>query len=281
MERHGNSAGGLSLLAVAAEASRVYGCLNAAVAAAASIGKPVTIEALHVIVDPAHLITASEEVALQYLRESREGTALERAAAARHMFDSWLAHRSNGGPPVRWKEVSGAETEMLLLEARQADLLIVAKPQNPDGHDAFHAAIFRSGKPVLLVPADWNDRSGGLGDHLVIAWNGTAACRRAVTATLPWIKAAKKVSILLIDVKEAGAEELISLLRAERVGFIVAIRERALGSLGDQIIDEAHAAGASVLVMGAYRHNEFIEWLLGGTTRHALRRADFPLLLAH
>lgn len=281
MEGQGKSTISLKLLAVVAEASTLVGCLDAAVAAAVGPGAPATIKALHVIVDPAHLVTSSEEVALQYLREARDGTAFERAAAARKMFDHWQAQRPEGGPPVGWKEVTGAEDEMVTREAWQADLLIVAKPRNLDGHDALHAAIFRSGKLVLLAPTDWNDRSNGLGDHMAIAWNDTPPCRRAVTAALPWIKAARKVSILLIDEKEAVAAELISLLRAEDISPTLKSRARARGSLGDQIIDEAHAAGADALVMGAYRHNEVIEWLLGGTTRHALRHADLPMLLAH
>ena len=52
-------------------------------------------------------------------------------------------------------------------------------------------------------------------------------------------------------------------------------------TLGDQLVTEAHQLGADLLVMGAYRHNQFIEWLLGGTTRHVLARFDLPLFLAH
>ena len=39
--------------------------------------------------------------------------------------------------------------------------------------------------------------------------------------------------------------------------------------------------GADLLVAGAYRHSQIVEWLLGGTTRHLLAAADLPILLAH
>ena len=44
------------------------------------------------------------------------------------------------------------------------------------------------------------------------------------------------------------------------------------------MVDEVDADG---LVMGAYRHNEWVEWALGGTTRFVLAHARVPLLLAH
>ena len=51
--------------------------------------------------------------------------------------------------------------------------------------------------------------------------------------------------------------------------------------LGAQIIAEAKSLGADLIVAGAYRHSEMIEWFMGGTTRHMLAAADLPLLLAH
>ncbi|MDE1917226.1 MAG: universal stress protein [Sphingomonadales bacterium] len=53
------------------------------------------------------------------------------------------------------------------------------------------------------------------------------------------------------------------------------------GDLGEQIASEAQALGADLIVAGAYRHGEIIEWLAGGTTRHLLAAAKLPLLLAH
>lgn len=37
----------------------------------------------------------------------------------------------------------------------------------------------------------------------------------------------------------------------------------------------------AMLVTGAYRHNQLIEWFAGGTTRHLLACADIPLLMIH
>ena len=98
---------------------------------------------------------------------------------------------------------------------------------------------------------------------------------------MPWRRAAEKDTIILIGEPVEMAAPLVERLKDEGVTAAVRAVKRSTGSLGDQIIDEAHEAGADLLVMGASRHNDFIEWLLGGTTRHALRHADLPLLLAH
>jgi len=46
-------------------------------------------------------------------------------------------------------------------------------------------------------------------------------------------------------------------------------------------VEEAKAIGAHMLVAGAYRHGQLLEWLMGGTTRHMLAAAELPLFLAH
>lgn len=271
----------MRLLAVVAEAATARVCLEAALAAASRIDGPVTIEALHVVVDPATLITASEEVAFQQLRERLEGTARERADQTRAAFVAWTAGLSDTAPKVTWKELSGSEEANVAHEAAQFDLLVIARPHNMDGHDALHAAFFAAGRPLLLVPSHWKRPAGPFAAGIAIAWNDTAPACRAVDGAMPWIRAAEKDTIILIEEPVELAAALVERLKDEGVTAEVRAVKRGIGSLGDQIIDEAHGAGADLLVMGAYRHSEFIEWLLGGTTRHALRHADLPLLLAH
>jgi hypothetical protein len=74
------------LLAIIAEAKTTARCLDLAERAAVAAGDA-TIEALHISVDPSHLAAPSEEIDFQLLRERREGTAVERAAAVHAEFD--------------------------------------------------------------------------------------------------------------------------------------------------------------------------------------------------
>jgi nucleotide-binding universal stress UspA family protein len=271
----------MRLLAVVAEAETAHACLDAALAAASSAGQHVAIEALHVMVDPRRIIRAPEEIAIQGLRERWEGTARDRAAAARAAFVSWSAANPSAATAISWKELVGAEEETVAHEATQFDVLVMARPHNLDGHDALHAALYGSSRPLLLIPSNWQAPPKPFPQRITIAWNDTAPAGRALDGAMPWILAAARVTILLIAEPANMAGALVDRLTDEGVDAEVKEIERSARALGDQIIDAAHAVDTDLLVMGAYRHNEFVEWLFGGTTRHALRHADLPLLMAH
>ena len=51
--------------------------------------------------------------------------------------------------------------------------------------------------------------------------------------------------------------------------------------IGEALIAEAHAAGADLLVMGAYTRSRLAEFIIGGATREVLATADMPVLMHH
>jgi nucleotide-binding universal stress UspA family protein len=65
---------------------------------------------------------------------------------------------------------------------------------------------------------------------------------------------------------------------------INAVKYRAVGQedeIPDALIQECRKLDANLLVMGSYGHSRLHELLPGGTTDRILRRAPFPLLVAH
>lgn len=277
-----SDASSLKILAVLAEAETAFACLDAAEAAAHAIGGA-SIEALHIIVDPRSLITASEEISFQRLRQIYEGTPEERAAAVRDEFDRWKWTHPEADIPFSWKELVGGEEASLMREAESFDLLVLARAKNIDGADALHAAVFAVRHPFILVPSHWRLNSKrAFAGKVVIAWNDTRGCRRAVEGARPWLRTSQGVTALLIDEDETSTDWLEEFLKDSGVKFVVErVDANRDENLGDQIIDEAHKRKADLLVMGAYRHNQFIEWLLGSTTRHVLAHLDLPLLAVH
>lgn len=272
---------GVKILAIIAEPSTVPACLDAAEAAACRVPNA-RLEALHVIVDPKSLIVASEEIAFQQLREREEGTAQERAAATRAAYDEWKQAHPHLDVPLRWKNLVGGEQDMVSQEASDFDVLTLAMPHNMDAADALHAAFFRIQQPFFLVPSDWRFRScDQFADHVVVAWNDTRPCHNSVEGALPWLRAASRVTVLLVNEGEAYEQSIAHILRREDITYDVHHCPRDRESLGDELLTKSHELGADLLVMGGYRHNQFIEWLLGGTTRHVLQHADLPLFLSH
>lgn len=272
----------INILAVIAEPRTTPACLDAAEAAAHALGNA-TIEALHIVVDPRIMVAASEEISFQHLREIHEGTAKERAATTYRAFLNWQRSHPQADIPLHWRELVGCEGDGVKREAIAFDVLVLAQPTNIDGADALHTAIFSVRHPFILVPSNWRLRLGStFAEHIIIAWNDTKACRKAVEGALPWLRQAKNVTVLLIEEDANLVVPPMELLRSEAITYeIWKIPRFAAHFLGDQILREAHALGADLLVMGAYRHHQFVEWLLGSTTRHLLAHLDLPLLAAH
>ncbi|MFT3976167.1 MAG: universal stress protein [Sphingomonas bacterium] len=272
---------GVKILAIIAEAATVPACLDAAEAAACKVPNA-SLEALHVIVDPSKLVVASEEIAFQRLREVHEGPATERAKATRAAYLAWKEAHPAIDVPLHWKDLIGGEEEKVTEEAGEFDVLALAMPHNLDANDALHAAFFKIHHPLFLVPSEWSLKPGSsFADHIVIAWNDTRPCHNAVEGALPWLRAARDVTVLLINEGETYERSVAHLLRREDISYRAHYCPRDDETLGDEILTKAHELGADLLVMGAYRHSEFVDWLLGGTTRHVLRHADLPLFMSH
>ncbi len=273
----------LRILALLQEAHGARACPDAALAAA-SVEPDARVGAFHVKVDPAHPLRAPEEIAIQRLRERDEGTAETRERAVREVFTSWvetLTPQEQGR--VTWREVVGAEDEFVAKEAKGADLLVLAKPRDMDAGDAFHAALFESYRP-LLIPADWRPEGRrGLAERIAIAWRPTDQARLAVPQATPWLKAAKSVVVLQVSDHGAAPDtaEIGAMLGGLGLRFETLTRPADQRDPGETLLAMVEESGADALVMGAYRHNEWIEWAMGGTTRFVLAHARVPFLLAH
>lgn len=272
----------MKLLAILVGAQSAPACLDAASVAAQSLASA-TVEALHVVVDPEQIIASSEEIEFQRLREVREGTAEQRADAVRSAFTAWINGANDDVPEIRWKAEVGTEEATVCREAAQADVivLVLAREANLDGGDALHAAVFRSGKPVLIVPADWRSGPGGRFAHIAVGLSDSEATRHALQGAGPWLRAADRVTAIRVGSAQDAADsqsQILAELGVEPHYHIVAPQG---GDLGAQIVAEADKLGADLLVAGAYRHSQFVEWLMGGTTRHMLAAANLPMLLAH
>ena len=269
----------IKILSVIVGADSTATCLNAAVLAAQSVGD-CTIEALNVVVDPGLLVAASEEVDMQRLREHWEGTASERSAACHTAFVAWTAGAAQDAPPVAWRTIVGDEQVVVTQEANNADLLVViAHERNMDGGDALHAALFDSQKPVLIVPVSWKPQPGQSFSRVAAGLSDSDAARRAIEAATPWLEGATDVTAIRIGDAGDPALKLEALLDDAGIAHQLHVVPRSHENLGQQLLTEAHLAGADMLVTGAYRHNQLIEWFAGGTTRHLLAKADIPLLM--
>ncbi|MFT3977520.1 MAG: universal stress protein [Sphingomonas bacterium] len=269
----------MKILVLVTTAETAHACLDAAVTASAAL-PGVTIEALHTIVDPERIVTSTEEIQLQRLREHDEGTAAQKAEAARSAFLSWNLTADDKTPVVWWKTQVADEARSVREEAEDVALIVLPQGHDLDTADAFHAALFDARKPLLVVPGDWRAGQQSGFAHVAIGVANDSAERAALAAAQPWLHAAARVTAIRIG--EALPEETAGAALGQDVeaDWLVVPRRSGI-DLGAQIALEAETVGADLLVAGAYRHGPLIEWLMGGTTRHLLAATTLPLLLAH
>jgi nucleotide-binding universal stress UspA family protein len=270
----------MKLLAILTGPNSTPACLDAALLAVQAF-PGASIEALHVIVDPAHIVAAAEEIDFQKLREVTEGTAQERTEKVHTAFTAWQEH---GDDNVHWRTQVGPEEATVKDAAQAADIvaLTLGMGKSMDAGDAFHSVVFETGRPVIVAPVNWRRGARTRFAHIAIGLSDSEQVRHAIEGAAPWLRGAERLTGIHVGEHDDIALGHARLLAQEGVDpemRVVARRDDM--DLGSQIVAEANAVGADLLVSGAYRHNEFVEWIMGGTTRHMLHAANLPLLLSH
>ena len=177
---------------------------------------------------------------------------------------------------------------VLGARARHADVCLVARPNKTDKSSAnavLEAAMFDSGRPIIVVPPEW--KPSPIGRNVLIAWKPTREATRALADADAFLMEAQKVSVVTVDAKlsqgygeQPGADITAHLAfrgaRAEL--FNVDSTDR---SETQAILDQARSVGADLIVMGGYGHSRLSEMVFGGVTRDMLRTATIPVLMSH
>jgi nucleotide-binding universal stress UspA family protein len=170
--------------------------------------------------------------------------------------------------------------------ARDHDLSIVPQAQ-PDGDVAetlvIEAALFGSGRPVLVVP--YVQSSGLKLDRVMLCWDGSRNAARAVADAMPLLRRAGMVEVVTIETRErrnevAGAKIAEHLARH---GLKVELKPIVSpdAEVADTILSHAADVSADMIVMGGYGHSRLRELVLGGATNGILRSMTVPTLMAH
>lgn len=233
---------------------------------------------------PFYLRKQFAEQALELARaeEQRLREDFDRLARRYHLT---VVERPDGnGPSVAWTEESGKQIDVIRRQGRLADLIVVAKPDRDRnlGANTLKSALFHTGRPVLMCPPTETPPET-LGDHLAIAWNGSIEAARAVALTMDLIEKASQVTVLTAgrgEIHGATAEDLIAYLAIRGVTARLD-RFAPTGRLGLALLERAAAAGADMVVMGAYSDSHERESIFGGNTQVVVDSATSPVILVH
>ena len=173
--------------------------------------------------------------------------------------------------------------------ARHADLAILGQPRDGDPLIGQYALVerclFASGRPVIIVPA--SPEKLALKGTIVAAWDGSAEAARSINDALTFLKSAARVVLLAGIAKEDGDEraplidDMIAHLKRHGVKAEAMRVKIAEGDVGRVLLATANELGADMMVMGAFHHSRWREFILGGVTLTVLEEAAIPLFMAH
>jgi nucleotide-binding universal stress UspA family protein len=102
---------------------------------------------------------------------------------------------------------------------------------------------------------------------------------------MPFLRAADKVSLVsVVNEKETagllpGAEIAPQLARHDIEVEVVDLMH--IGNAGDTLLQYAKKIDADMLVMGAFAHSTWRQFVLGGVTTTMLTKAHVPVFMSH
>jgi nucleotide-binding universal stress UspA family protein len=170
--------------------------------------------------------------------------------------------------------------------ARHYDLSVVAQAEpEADGVDnlTVQAALFASGRPVLVVPYIQNE--GLKLNRVMVCWDGSRSAARAVADALPLLQHARQIDVMTVEAKERrnalpGAQIAGHLARHK-----ITVDLKTLVSpdvdVTNVILSQAADNGTDLIVMGGYGHSRLRQFVLGGATRDMLASMTVPVFMAH
>lgn len=221
------------------------------------------------------------------LMEAYEAGCETAEKTARSAYDKATKGRNF---PAEWRVVEAFSDDALAVSARYADLLVLgqADPDDPAGsrNDLPEAMAFATGRPVLVVPKIGTLSS--VGKTVMLCWNASRESARAAADALPFLRAAEKVIVLVVDPAvsadghgpEPGADVAAWLAR-HGVKVTVQRDVAADAQVGEVILSRAADHGVDLIVMGIYGHSRLREMVLGGVSRTLLSSMTVPVLMSH
>lgn len=173
--------------------------------------------------------------------------------------------------------------------ARQVDLVILGQPRDGDPLTGQYALVerclFASGRPVMIVPAAPEAMKPD--GTIVVAWDGSAEAARAFNDARTFLKAAKRV-VLLVGVLDGDGDKaqpatdgIVAHLTRHGVNVEVARVSASETDIGRLLLSQAKDLKADMIVMGAFHTPRWREFILGGVTLTMLEQATIPLFMAH
>ena len=238
------------------------------------------INVLAIRTPPVSTILASEQVLTAEHERRIRHEENERTAALKQIFDTWSRATPASKVTVEWADHEGLADQLVDEWGSRADFIVLKRPighQLDQERRAIHAALFDSGRPVLVVPPE--TQPAPFGRRIAVAWRDDGRTTKAVLSGLRCAAQVQEMHVLAGMRSASQTPQLPDIFDAHGIKaelHVLPVTEQE--SFGESLLRTAHQLGADMLVMGAFVH-PVRSLLLGGVTRHMLAHADLPVLM--
>jgi nucleotide-binding universal stress UspA family protein len=213
---------------------------------------------------------------------------LARSAFEQFMHDKGVPQSVAGPNAARlsygWPMAEAADDIFIGSYGRVFDLIVLGRPgrapENPR-MPPLEAALFESGKPVLIVPPQ---APTAMGRNVLVAWNGSTEQAHTNAYALELLRRAEQVTVLTVEgsfTPGPSCEEAARHLRRNGIPARALTVKPGTRGAGECILEQATALGCDLLVKSAYTQSRLRQMIFGGATRHILSNAGLPVLMAH
>lgn len=208
------------------------------------------------------------------------GASLASVAAARSTFKV-------EGEDLSLSCLEAEIPDLVTRHARLRDLTIVVAPEAGAMQQWLaESVIFGSGHPVVVMPGSGRSFEPGRGLTVGIAWDGTRPAARAIADAMPILEAAESVSVVTVrDEKALTRGSVFDDLKRHLLTHGISAECSEIGAagrpIGDVLSAFAREHALDLLVMGAYAHSRFRDFVLGGATRSVVAAPTIPVFLSH
>jgi len=219
--------------------------------------------------------------------ESQRAEARSKADAAVARFEE-RARRAGISYEHRILSASlSAAADQLGRLARRFDLVVLGQPEREETvpeEVVDEGALFESGRPVIFVP--FIHKSGAKLDRMMVCWDGGRAATRAIADSMPLLKKAKDVEVVIVASGRAKANEVTGADLGQHLArHALKVDVKRITSpdidVASTILSYAADSSADMIVMGGYGHSRLREFVLGGATRGILQAMTVPVLMSH
>ena len=221
---------------------------------------------------------------MEAVLEALDDAAATAAQKAKASYDA-LADTAERERVGRFIEFVGLPRTAISREGRLADLIVMPKPSEKDLRNKLNSietAAFESGRPVLVLPME--DEQPAHFNQVVIAWDGSLEAMHAVVGAMPFLQAARSVTLTHAGTESDAADQLAELsayLDLHKVRTETRSVDLAGRSVARALIETSAESQADLLVMGGFGAPGWQRSLGRDETTNLIKDVPFAILLAH